>query len=442
MKGYQRRRRKARGNGMRRAHRRGPVVLPDELVAAVVGQSAEDLCQEGLDALARQGARVLLETALEAEVTEFLGRLRYERGGTPTGYRNGHRRRSLTCGSGSFEVRLPKVTGAPEPFERKTLRAYERTSPMIQEVLPLLYAEGLSTRDFERALGPFWQEAGLSRSSVSRANQQLYEAFDAWRKRDLSGLRVLYLFLDGYNERVRSGSKEKEGVLVAHAILADGRRELLGMALGPRESTEAWKAVLDDLKARGLGAPALVISDGAPGLIAAIRSAWPQVSRQRCIAHKIWNVLARVPKRLHGEVERDIKKVFYAPCLEEAKTAAAAFLRKWGERLPTACENFATDLEDCLTFYRFPEAHWKRIRTSNVLERAFKEVRRRTRVVGRFPTERSALVLIWASIEQDRLRWRGVKMTPDLLAAAQTAAEELSRQPLVIECARKYLDAA
>lgn len=442
MKGYQSRRRKASGNRKRRPRGGGPAVLPDELVAAVVGQSSEDLCQAGLDALARQGARVLLEAGMEAEVAEFLGRLRYERGGTPTGYRNGHRRRRLTCGSGSLEVRLPKVTGAPEPFERKTLRAYERTSPMIQEVMPLLYAEGLSTRDFERALGPFWQEAGLSRSSVSRANQQLYEAFDAWRRRDLSQLRVLYLFLDGYNERVRFGSKDKEGVLVAHAILADGSRELLAVALGPKESTEAWKAVLDDLKARGLRAPALVISDGAPGLIAAIRAAWPEVQRQRCIAHKIWNVLARVPRRLHGEVERDLKKVFYAPCLDEAKAAVAAFLAKWGERLPTACENFATDLEDCLTFYRFPEAHWKRIRTSNVLERAFKEVRRRTRVVGRFPTERSALVLIWASIEQDRLRWRGVKMTADLLEAAETATEELSREPLVIECARKYLDAA
>lgn len=287
-----------------------------------------------------------------------------------------------------------------------------------------------------------WQEAGLSRSSVSWANRQLYEAFDAWRKRDLSQLRVLYLFLDGYNERVRFGSKEKEGVLVSHAILGDGSRELLAVALGPKESTEAWKAVLDELKARGLRVPALVISDGAPGLIAAIRAAWPQVPRHRCIAHKVWNVLARVPQRLHGEVERDIKKVFYAPCLEEAKAAAAAFFAKWGERLPTACEDFATNLEDCLAFYRFPEAQWKRIRTSNVLERALKEVRRRTRGVERFPTERSALVLIWASIEQDRLRWRGVKVTRDLLEATETAAEELSREPLVIECAGKCLDAA
>ena len=282
----------------------------------------------------------------------------------------------MTCGSGSFVVRLPKVTGAPGPFERETLKAYKRTSAMIQEVPPLQYAEGLSTRDVERALGPFWAEAGLSRSSVSRDNRRLYQEFDAWRKRDLSHLEVLYLFPDGYDERVRFGSTEREGVLVAHAILADGSRELLAVALGPKESTEAWKAVLDDLKARGLRAPALVISDGAPGLIQAIRAAWPQVPRQRCIAHKTWNILERVPKRLQREVERDLKAVFYAACLDEAKTAAAAFLRQWGERLPTACETFARDPEDCMTFYRFPEAHWKRIRISNVLERAFKEVRR------------------------------------------------------------------
>ena len=264
----------------------------------------------------------------------------------------------------------------------------------------------------------------------------------AWRKRDLSGLKVLYLFLDGYYERVRFGTKQTEGVLVAHAILADGSRELLGIALGPRESTEAWKEMLEDLVARGLREPSLVICDGAPGLIAAVRGVWPRVPRQRCIAHKMWNVLARVPKSLHKQLERDLKKVFYAPCLEEAESEASAFLRNWGEKLPTACETFARDLEDCLTFYRFPEVHWRRIRTSNVLERAFKEVRRRTRVVERFPTERSALVLIWASIQQDRLRWRGVKVTPEILRAAEQAAEELSCEPLVIECARKYLDAA
>jgi len=448
MKGYRKQSQKARGNSeaewiLHAELDRELLVDPQaRALSEILGQDIQAVCREGLDGLARAGARAVLETALRAEVTEFLGRLRYERGGAETGYRNGGRVRPVTCGSGSFKVRIPKITGAGRPFQGKTLKAYERTSDLIEEVIPLLYAEGLSVRDFGRALKPFWREAGLSRSSVSRANKRLYVEFDAWRKRDLSGVDVVYLFLDGYHERVRFGTSEKEGVLVAHAICGDGSREMLGLGLGPKESTEAWSGVVEDLKRRGLREPCLVISDGAPGLIAGVKASWPSVPRQRCVVHKVRNVVNRVPKAQQRSVEADVKKVFAAACLEEAIAAAESFLGKWGERFPTACEVFARDVGDCLTFYRFPEHHWKRIRTSNVLERAFKEARRRTRVVERFPTERSALVLIWASMEQDRLKWHGVKMSPELLDGVREAAAAVMAEPLRVDCAERYLEAA
>jgi len=416
--------------------------VEEALGAGFFSREGEDLIGDGLDEMAREGVRMLLQAALEAEVSEFLGRLWYERSPEQPGYRNGRRRRVLTCGSGSFEVALPKVAGAGRPFERKVVRAYERSSERIRQTLPLLYAEGLSTRDFERALRPFWRKAGLSRSSVSRANEALYEAFRAWRKRDLSGMQVAYLFLDGIAEGVRLRSSEKEGVLVAHGILSDGSRELLALHLGPRETEASWKAVLDDLASRGMKPPALLISDGCPGLIAAVKAVWPDVPRQRCTVHKTRNVLNRVPKKEQGRVKRDLARIFHAASLDEAERAVGEFLGKYGDEFPAACETLARDIEDCLTFYKFPQAHWKRIRTSNVVERAFKEVRRRTRVVGRFPNERSALALIWASIEHDRLSWRGVRMTQRHLDDIVAALSALRQEPVRVEAARKYLAAA
>jgi putative transposase len=416
--------------------------VTDVFERGLIGEDETDgLLSSGLDEIARRGAQFMLQVAVRKEIAEFLEREPYEPLDGKDGYRNGSRARTLTCGSGTLEIELPKLKGV-KGFERKVIPAYQRTSERIRKTLPLLYAEGLSTRDFDRALRPFWKKSGLSRSSVSRCNKELYDQFAAWRRRDLSGTRVMYLFLDGVMERVRFGTSEKEGVLVAHAILEDGSRELLSIHIGPRESEDAWRAVLNDLVARGMPQPKLVISDGCPGLIGAVTKTWRDVPRQRCIAHKIRNVIGRVTKKEQALVKKAVTKIFYAPSLDEAKTAVGRFIAKYGDRYPTACETLCKDIDDCLTFYAFPEVHWKRIRTSNVIERAFKEVRRRTRVVGRFPNEKSALVLIWASIEQDRLKWRGVRVSPSIFQGVVQAVEELKKTPIRIESARKYLAAA
>jgi putative transposase len=408
-----------------------------------LGLSLEALRGRTFDEFARMGAKLIIETAMTEEITDFLGRHRYERGeGLLGGYRNGKRPRDVQTGSGTIEIAVPKIKGAAVPFHSEVLPAWERRSRELEDTIPLLYAEGLSTRDFERALGGLWGEAGLSRSSVSRANKTLHAQFSAWRQRDLSTEEVLYVFLDGVYLKMRIGKSPAEAVLAAHGITATGKRVLLGMILGSVESEESWKDLLLNLERRGLKAPALVIHDGNPGLIKALKAVWRDVPRQRCIAHKIRNVLSRVSKNELSEVKRELVKIFYAADAQGAQKAINAFAAKFGARFPSACGVLRRDLDDCLTFYRFPQMHWKRLRTSNVIERAFREVRRRTDVVGRFPNEMSALALVWATIEQDRLVWRGVQMDDELRAKVVQGRDEAMCVKFDLKVLDVYLEAA
>jgi len=409
-------------------YRKPPVLAIEDL-----GLELGALRGDPIEALARYGARLVLTSYLEAEVSAHLGAARYERSEDRRGSRNGHRRRKVSCGAGGLEIDFPKVRDTETAFHSAILAAWQRMSATLLATLPSLYVEGLSTRDFDRALKPLHEGTGLSRSTVSRANGQLKEAFDAWRRRDLSEEEVIYLFLDGHFEGVRLGTREKEAILVAHGITKSGERVLLGVYLGGRESTEAWKLALEDLTERGLPQPLLVISDGNAGLIRAVKDLWPTVARQRCIVHRIRNVLARVPKKDHARIRKALNRIFYAASLEEALEAARLFAAQWQNVYPSAVETLGRDLADCLTFFRFPPRHWKRLRTSNSLERCFREVKRRTRVVGRFPDERSALSLVWAVMDRDAQRWRGVLMDAPHLRWVEGAVSSLSERPIVVE---------
>jgi len=407
---------------------RKPPVLAMEDLGLELGTVRGDPIEE----LARYGARLVLGSYLEAEVSAFLGAGRYERTDCRQGMRNGHRTRKVSCGVGSLEIDHPKVRDTETPFASMVLSTWQRASATLLSTLPSLYVEGLSTRDFERALSPLWQGTALSRSTVSRANEELKEAFNAWRRRDLSGEEVLYLFLDGHYEGVRLGVKGKEAILVAHGVTKTGARTLLGVYLGGRESTESWKLALEDLTRRGLCQPLLVVSDGNPGLIRAVRETWPTVARQRCIVHRIRNVLALVPKKDHRRIRQALNRIFYAPSLEEALAAAKHFAATYQNVYPSAVETLGRDLADCLTFLRFPPRHWKRLRTSNALERTFKEVKRRTRVIGRFPTEMSALSLIWSVMDQDAPKWRGLFMDDAHLSLVLDAVTSLANDPIIV----------
>lgn len=412
---------------MGRSYRGEPTVAT---VSDVNLEALAELADEEspLDLVARMGAQMLLEAALEEEVAQALGRTRYQRrGDEQVGYRNGHRTRKLTSGVGELEVAVPRVAGLQDPFVSAVLPARQRILDRVRELLPGLYAEGLSTRDFKRTLGPSLGEAGLSKSSVSRTCGRLQEGFAAWRERSLADEDVVYLFLDGFYLGVRRGSKEKEGILLAHGISAEGQRVLLGVWLGWRESTATWKGCLDDLVRRGLQPPRLVICDGNPGLLRAVGETWPESGLQRCIAHRMRNILSRVPKKRHNEVKRALRAIFYAADEAEARQMAVHFQAQFGAELPAATDCLLAELDACLTFYRFPAEHWRRLRTSNIIERSIKEVRRRTNVVGRFPTEQAALNLVWATLVDDALKWRGIPMSEPLLKRIEAAVIELPK---------------
>lgn len=407
-----------------------------------LGCDLAELQGNSLEFFARQGAQLILTVALHEEVTDFLGRGRYERQpDARPGNRNGSRRRRFQCGSGEVAIDVPRVSDTETPFRSLILSGWKRKSEALLSTIPLLYVEGLSTRDFKRALKPLLGEKGLSRSTVSRISQELKAQFTAWRKRDLSGEDILYLFFDGFYLGVHKGRKEKDAILVAHAVRRDGSRVLLAVMYGGRESADAWKGLLHDLVERGLKIPALAVSDGNAGLIRAIKDVLPDVPRQRCTKHRTTNVLARVPKKRREEVKAMLHRIFHAADLDEALKAAERFSARYRDEFPEACRVLGTDLEDCLTFFRFPARHWKRIRTSNVIERAFKEVRRRTNVVGRFPTPMSALVIVWSVIEQDRIKWRGIHMSEDYEKRIDDAVVELKRKPIEVK-GFEWLEAA
>jgi len=410
-----------------------------ELTMSELGLSLEELAGQPLELFAREGAKLLLTVALEEEVTDVLKRRPYERSEGSRGYRNGHRERQVSCGAGEIEVAVPRVSDTREAFHSQLLEAWQRRSKLLEETIPLLYVEGLSTRDFKRALTPLWGKSGLSRSSISRANRALKEAFNNWRRRDLSLEEIIYLFLDGIYLGVRGNSRDMEAVLVAHGVTRQGKRVVLHLSLGGRESTESWKGVLNDLVERGLRRPQLLITDGNQGLLKAIKDIWPEVPRQRCAVHRIRNVLARVPKKRQDEVRKALHRIFYAACLDDARDEARQFLSRYSREFPTAVETFARHLEECLTFYRFPERHWKHIRTSNVIERAFKEVKRRTRVVGRFPNETSALVMVFSLLEEERIKWQKVGMRAEDIAWIEGASKALEQEPIKLEFLEEVL---
>lgn len=386
--------------------------LRQEVEAVLSGWPVEG---HPLDAFVRLGARYMLQVALEEEVEEFLGRAHYQRGTRKRqGWRNGYEPRKVRSSEGMLDIALPRVRETEEPFRSRLAPMVRQGSEALGRLVRAMYVRGLSTRDVE---GMFLEALGehvLSRSGVSRIASQLQADFDSWRRRDLSGLRVVYLFLDAIYLALRQGTEEKEGVLCAYGILESGKKVLLHLALGSRESYEAWLGFLHDMVARGLAEPLLVISDKHKALRRAVKEVFPHAFRQPCLAHKMRNILCKLPRNVQKEMKKLVGQVFYASSYEEGLKRGKELITRFQGLYPSAMECLGEDLEECLTYLKFPQAHWRAIRTTNLLERMFGEGRRRTKVIPRFPTESSGLRLLYASLITASQSWRGVKMTPDL----------------------------
>jgi transposase-like protein len=377
----------------------------DRLLAVGVGENP----RESLSELARLGARLIIQRAVEDEFDAWLGRARYERrpeyqrglANYESGLRNGFRSRRLQTAEGELEVEIPQVRDAAEPFVSKLFprgTKLLRTEPLKAMVIGA-FVRGLSMRDVESLC----EQAGLgklSKSTAARICRELRERFEQFKRRDLYDVHVAALFLDAIFLCVRPDGP-KEGVLVAWGFTEDGERVLLSVMLGMREAHEDWLALGRDLIARGLGAPLMVVADGAPGLIKAIEQCWPASDRQHCAVHRVRNLLAKLPDR-----ERERVRSTYWQALDDATTERDAKQRLQalvdqldGAGYTAAARCLADDLDALVVHLRYPTRHRRRWRSTNLLERSLGEVKRRTKVIGRFPGETSCLTLVWAVLD-------------------------------------------
>ncbi len=370
--------------------------------------------EEMVNKLLMLGAQRLAQEALEQEVTDHLGRGHYERREDDQehrGYRNGYRPAAMDTAEGRIQLEVPQVRESPAPYRSKLIDFLRGNSDVLERLAVEMYTRGLSTRDIEDAFREVTGDLLLSRTAVSALTDQLWADYQTFCERELSGFEVEYLFLDGVYESLRRLAGLKEGVLVAWGICRNGQKVLLHMALGNKESYSSWQDFIRGMQARGLQAPVLVTTDGAPGLIRAVEEAWPNSLRQRCLAHKIRNVIGKVPDNTQAEIKAIVHGAYYAPNREVAEMIAKDLLNRYQDRYPSAMKSFTNDLEACWSYLRCPSVHHKRIRTTNLLERAFVEQKRRTKTIPCFWTEKSCMKLVFATLWQVSQRWRGVRMS-------------------------------
>jgi putative transposase len=372
-----------------------------------------------LDDLAREGAKRMIATALEAEVEEYVASFAEELGedGKRLVVRNGKaKERRVTVGSGTVGIRAPRVndkrldeqSGERQRFSSKILPAYARRSPKVTEALPVLYLHGLSTGDFAPALRDLLGEdaSGLSPSSISRLTTQWEADHDAFKQRRLEFHRYAYLFVDGVHVSVRLGEDDRLCLLVAIGVREDGRKELLAVEDGYRESTDSWAAVLRDLKRRGLTCPKLVTGDGALGAWAALRDVFPQAKEQRCWVHKTANVLDALPKRLQPRAKELLHEMAEAPARADARAVLERFREEFDAKYPKAVAKLDRDWAQLTAFFDFPAEHWRHLRTTNPIESAFATVKLRTRVTKGAGSKKAALAMAYKLLDAAQERWR------------------------------------
>jgi transposase-like protein len=344
-----------------------------------------------LDEIVRDGARQMLAAALQAEVAAYIEQHAddVDENGHRLVVRNGyHDERQVATAAGAVRVRQPRVndrrideaTGERKRFASAILPAWARKSPQIAEVLPLLYLHGLSSGDFIPALEQFLGAShGLSSATVTRLTEQWRDDAKRFGQRSLTDVDYVYVWVDGIHLKVRL-DQDKVCLLVMIGVRADGRKELVALADGHRESSESWADLLRDCKRRGMRAPVLAVGDGALGFWKAIRDIFPETKEQRCWWHKTGNVLAALPKSAHPAAKKALGEIYNAEDREHAEAAAKAFADVYGAKWPKVAAKITEDLDVLLAFYDYPAEHWIHLRTTNPIESTFATVRLRQRV--------------------------------------------------------------
>jgi putative transposase len=376
----------------------------------------------------RAGAQKMLADMIQAEVEDWLAERAHVRDeqGRRQVVRNGYLpERKITTGVGPVKVQQPRVRdrrpeAEAEPFSSKILPPYLRKTKSIEELIPWLYLKGISTGDFSEALkalvGP--NCPGLSATTVTRLKAVWEEEYQEWSKRSLKGKQYVYLWVDGIHFNIRL-EEDRQCILVLMGATADGRKELIAVADGYRESEQSWLGLLLDLKARGLVIdPKLVIGDGALGFWKAVRQVWPNIHEQRCWVHKTANVLDKLPKRLREEAKQKLHDIWMADTKQHAHEAFDLFLKTYETKYPKAVECLAKDREALLTFYDFPAEHWIHLRTTNPIESTFATVRLRTKRTKGCGSRRACLTMVYKLTQSASKKWRllnGSELMPEVL---------------------------
>jgi putative transposase len=419
-------------------------VSPTDRIRARIDElfSQDRQLPEILEDVARLGAQLLMQAALEAEVTGFLGRDRYQRAAASEdarpGSRNGYREVTVKTTAGPVTLSRPKLRGTTEAFASRLFGSHVTRTNALETLVIASFVRGLSVRDVEAALAEaLGDQAAISKSTVSSVCQAIKDEYQAWARRRLDDVTLDYLYLDASFFRMHPGSPA-EPVLAAWGITTEGKPAFIGLAPGSGESADAWHDFLQDLKDRGLASPLLVISDGASGLIAAIEQAFPKALRQRCLIHRARNIIAKVPAGMQAEIKDAYWAIFdtselktkpgprLVELIDHRITEMAA---KYSPTYPAAMKCLLADHEGLTAYLRFPAGHHHRIRHSNFIERTFGETRRRTKVIGRLPGETTCLTLVWAVLDRAARGWRGLTMTSDGLRLLQDLRRSLLDPP-------------
>jgi transposase-like protein len=389
-------------------------------------QGEQDALKLDLDALVREGARRMLLAALKAEVDQYVTDHADHRdeAGHALVVRNGVAEpRNVTTAAGELEIQVPRVHDRREGrrFTSAILPPWARRSPKVTEVLPVLYLRGISTKDFEPALAEFFgSEAGLSASTIQRLTREWSAELGAFHQRDLSQVDYVYLWADGVHFNTRL-EQDRLCCLVLIGVRADGRKELVAVGDGYRESTESWSELLRDLKRRGMRAPVLAIGDGALGFWGALREVFPESREQRCWVHKIANVLDAVPTSLRPKVKAALHNIMNAENRDAADVAIDHFDATYGTKYAKAVDKVLRDREVLLTHFDFPAEHWIHLRTTNVIESTFATVKLRTRKTKGAGSRTAGLAMAYKLLDAAQARWRCVN-APHLVALVRAGA--------------------
>lgn len=371
-----------------------------------------------LEEFVRGHIQQFVQRLLVEEVTMRLGRAKSARRAAvdaPEGYRNGYgtpRKLTLTCGT--ITVRRPRVRGLAERFVSRILPLFKRRTKQVSELLPQLYLHGLALGDFELALrGLLGDGAPLSSASLQRLKAQWQDEYAMWKQQRLDDLEVVYVWADGLY--VKAGLEQtKAALLVVIGALTDGRKVVLAVESGQRESKESWGAVLRDLRTRGLKPWRCTIADGHLGIWAALAEQQPTAAEQRCWNHRLVNVLDAIPKTHQAEASTWLKTLPYAETQAACERVRDQFSRRYRTLAPKAVERLHADWERLVTFYQFPKEHWRHLRTTNVVESPFAAIRLRTTAGKRFKRVESATALIWKLLQVAEQSFRRLN-APELL---------------------------